>query len=348
MMMRLPICVCIAVAAASAAALYQPVALPAPVVLARYDGHCGWGRGEGFDRSRYNEADGVIILRYDIVERPYWRRVPVTVPIEYGATDQDEQIRHFVATRNMTSSTYAELCYGEDAGREQLVRAVLARAAQYAEPIYQTASALNWCPLNLPCRVPGTPRAWYRTAEMRGLPRFGNGDRVPVAGAMFTGIATNGFDVILKASYFRYPYARRHFAIHPAHIAHCRSNDETALSYALPTVGVVVHRPNDYAHEMAHYFNFTPADAPTAWKEFLPAYHALKVHAFALGIDLGEEGGWAQYQEQYDTTAKIAALSAARTVSADGVKLLADYLAADEGDELRAWCESAYVGRMVL
>ena len=326
--------------------LCHPVAIPSQYVLERYDGLSGWGsRGRGFDAARYNDAGGFIVVRYDTVSHfPYPSElVPVTVPISHGTTAQDEAVRAWIAATPPTAAGYAELCYGE-AWREQLARAVLARAAQYAEQPYHTAREALWCPLNLPCRTPGAPCAWYKTAEMRGVPRFGNGDRVPIAGRMFSGAATNQYDAILAASRFTV----LGFAVLPVAEARCRANDVSGRSYALPTVGVVIHRPQDYAHEMAHYFNFAPADASPGWREFLPAFHALKVHAFSLGIDLGADGGWAEYQSRYCTPGSIAELSESGAVSADGVRLLADYLAAEAGDDVRRWCESPQAGRIVL
>ena len=330
--------------ATNAASLCQPIALPSQYVLARYDGRCGWGlRGRGFDETRYNEGDSCIVTGYTCRIPYVGRKIPLTVPIAHGETAQDEAVRSWIAGVAPTSAGYARLCYGE-AGREQLARAVLARAAQYAGPAYGTAKDALWCPLNLPCREPGTACAWYRTAEMRGVPRFGNGDAVPVAGMMFAGVAGGQYEAILAASLF----AERGLAVRHAAAARCRANDESERSYALPTVGVVIHRASDYAHEMAHYFNFAPADASAEWREFLPAFHALKVHAFSLGIDLGADGGWAEYQSLYGTSAAIAALSESGAVSADGASLLADYLEAEEGDDVREWCESAFVGRIVL
>lgn len=326
---------------AANASLYQPIALPSQHVLDRCDGLRAWGlRGRGFDEARYDEAAGVIVVRHD---RRGAATIKVSVPIERGATAQDEAVRAWIVAEAPTAAGYARLCYGE-AWREQLARAVLARASRYAEQPYGTAKEALWCPLNLPCRDPGTPCAWYRTSDMRGVPRFGNADIVPVAGKMFSGFATNQYAAILAASRF----AARSLAVRPAAAARCRENDEIERSYALPTVGVVIHRPQDYAHEMAHYFNFAPATASAEWREFLPAFHALKVHAHSLGIDLGVVGGWAQYQALYGTAGAIAALSESGEVGADGVALLADYLEADAGDAVREWCESALVGRIVL
>ena len=341
---KFAICALAFVTFAADASLYQPIALPSQYVLDQYDRLGEWGlRGRGYDEARYNEAEGCIIARY-YVRLPYLgQKIPVTVPISHGATQQDETVRAWIVADAPTAAGYAEMCYGA-AGREQLARAVLARAAQYAEEPYWTAKEALWCPLNLPCRELGTPCAWYKTAEMHGVPRFGNADCVPVAGKMFSGVATNQYAVILAASRF----AARSLAVRPAAAARCRENDASERSYALPTVGVVIHRPQDYAHEMAHYFNFAPATASAEWREFLPAFHALKVHAFSLGIDLGEDGGWGAYQALYGSSAAIAALSESGTVSTDGVSLLADYLAAEEGEELREWCESAFVGRIVL
>ena len=318
--------------------------LPGGWVLDGYCGLSGWGlRGRGFDAARYDEARGVIVLgcRYMIPVRI--QHLFVTVPIEHGTTAQDEAVRAWIASAPPTAAGYARLCYGAE-WREQLARAVLARASRYAEQPYATAKEALWCPLNLPCRDPGTPCAWYKTSDMRGVPRFGNADVVPVAGKMFAGVATNQYAAVLAASRI----AARSLAVRPAAAARCRDNDGCGRSYALPTVGVVIHRPQDYAHEMAHYFNFAPAGATEEWREFLPAFHALKVHAFSLGIDLGADGGWAEYQSRYCSPAAIAALSESGEVGADGVALLAEYLEAEQGDAVREWCESALVGRIVL
>lgn len=259
-----------------------------------------------------------------------------------GTTIQGEQVHRWMTNLwGRTAAGYADLCYGAD-GWRQLLRAVLERSAQFADPPYTTAGKALWCPRNLPCLVPGSQRSWYPPREMRFAPISGNGDLVPVTGRMADSAITNGFGSLVSSTSIG---SRR---IRPEHAATCRTMDAQCVSYTLPCVGVVIHRNTDYAHEMAHFFNFPLPDAPFAWKEFLPAFHALKVHAHSLGIDLGAEGGWAQYQARYGTAEAVGELSASAEVSEDGVALLVQYNQSAAGSDVRRWCESASVGRMVL
>ena len=257
-----------------------------------------------------------------------------------GKTTYDEMIRLYVATTRVTAASYAALCYGQ-LGVRQMVRAVYERAYAYREPPEQLATMANGCAHVMPCHPDNMVLSFYRVTS-RLYPRLGMADTIPVAGKMFSGYSDNTIDLLLSAMSRVLPRHR----ILPSSILRCKSYDENEQSYALPLVGIAIHRPDAYAHEFAHFFNPPAVRSPENWQEFLPAFHALKLHAFLLGIDLGAPGGWADYWAIVGNADAIARLWRQGVMSRDGVKLLEDVLM--NKPHMRGWCANDAIGRMVL
>ena len=282
-----------------------------------------------------------------------------------GASEMDETIRGAVLDGSVSVLEYARRMYG-DAACRQIVRAALQRGEQYVESPYTTASAALYNPANIPMLMPGMKKAPYSATDAT-LPKSGLGDGIPIAGRCVA--ATNALDYLLWGA----RYTARGYTIRPEARSAAEALDDEGRSYALPTIGVALHRPSDYAHELAHFINPTHSlsnetavstgfsegtlNACTSWKEFLPAYHALKVDAWSRGIDLGMPGSWTDYWAIVGQSAEtIAALDG--SMSADGMALLTAYREAkaaegtpgDNADyvRIRSWCESDAIGRAVL
>lgn len=289
---------------------------------------------------------------------------------EFGKTAHsamDDRLREAITNHPCRVLSYAATIYGEGAVR-QIVRAALERGEQYIESPYTTASVCLYNPSNIPVPMPGARKVPFAVAGAK-LPRNGLSDRIPFAGRCFGVANTNAIERLLEAA----RYALRGYAMSPEAVAAAAALDAAGRSYCLPTVGIALHTSADCAHEFAHFANPTrslPAEsaastgfsqatlnACTSWKEFLPAFHALKVDAWSRDIDLGAPGGWAAYWAIVGASVEtIAALQG--EMSADGVALLAAYREAKSAEgtandnpdyaRLRAWCESDSIGRMVL
>lgn len=257
-----------------------------------------------------------------------------------GETDYDEEMRALISKTRVSAATWAEACYGP-LGMRQLVRAIYERAKAYREDPGILAGMCAACPQVMPCAAPGVPLAFYSITS-RLWPKLGCGNAVPITGQMIVGTAANSIDIILAAVSRAIPRSR----IMPTSIALCRANDDAHISYALPLVGVVIHQPNAYAHELAHFFNPPAVRSPNGWAEFLPAYHALKVHAFRAGIDLGAPGGWKVYYSRFGSLEKVRELSTGKTVSGDGVELLSRVVAGDTA--VAELCANDGIGRLTL
>ena len=66
-----------------------------------------------------------------------------------------------------------------------------------------------------------------------------------------------------------------------------------------------------------------------------------------MGIDLGVSGGWAQYMSTLTADEDWAAASAQR-LPANTLLMLQLYVSGGGSADLRAWCESDAMGRMIL
>ena len=150
----------------------------------------------------------------------------------------------------------------------------------------------------------------------------------------------------------------------------CERNDGDSRSYALFPIGVVIHRGQDAAEELAHFNNFAfPHDSSpcttfstpggnyvTTWDEFAAAYRGIKVDAWRQKIDLGRPGAAREYANSMLGDDALAEL--ASRVPANSFKLLLVYGEAlsDEGTsrdnedrmKIRSWMDSDSVGRKIL
>ena len=317
------------------------------------------------DHSRTNYTEMIFVSTNIVHHAVYtWDEEEFRVP---GPTEMDETIHVAISNGMKSVLAYAQLMYGDGAVR-QIVRAALERGEQYIESPYTTASAGLYNPANIPVPMPGARKVPFAVAGAK-LPRNGLSDTIPIAGSCFGSNNTNAIERLLIGS----KYALRGYAMSPEAVAAAASLDAAGRSYAIPTVGIAIHTPADYAHEFAHFANPTRSlpdetaastgfsqatlNACTSWKEFLPAYHALKAAAWSRDIDLGAPGGWAAYWAIVGASVEtIAALQG--EMSADGVALLAAYREAKSAEgtandnpdyaRLRAWCESDSIGRMIL
>jgi len=239
-----------------------------------------------------------------------------------------------------------EKCYGETY-EEQMIRALSARTLQFGGPMNEIAMLAKVNPINIPVLVPGTPRVPFRTFAARYKIVK---DLFPVRVDMMyiSGrqqfCETNAFDDLVS----RY---RKAYGVTPTFQSFvegvCRSNDTNQVSYALFPLGIVVHRACDYTEEFAHFVNVGDPYGSRDFEEWKAAYHGAKVDAWKMGIDLGVPGGWAQYISALTADENWAAASAQR-LPANTLLLLQLYVSGGGSADLRAWCESDAMGRMIL
>lgn len=272
----------------------------------------------------------------------------IRVPFQkLGDVMVEDEIRAPMAgQQRYTVEMILKKCYG-DACEEQMIRALSARTLQYGGPMNETAMLAKVNPINIPVLEPGTPRVPFRTFATRYKIMK---DLFPVRGDMLyvSGrqqfCETNAFDDLVS----RY---RRAYGVTPTFqpwvAGHCRSNDVNRNSYALFPMGIVVHNACDYTEEFAHFVNVGDPYGSRDFEEFKAAYHGAKVDAWKMGIDLGVSGGWAQYISALTADEDWAAASAQR-LPANTLLMLQLYVSGGGSADLRAWCESDAMGRMIL
>ena len=272
------------------------------------------------------------------VRVPFKKLGDVTVEEEIPAPKAGQQC--------YTVEMILKRCYG-DACEEQMIRALSARTLQYGGPMNETAMLAKVNPINIPVLQPGTPRVPFRTFAARYKIMK---DLFPVRGdIMYVSgrqqfCETNAFDDLVS----RY---RRAYGVTPTFqpwvAGHCRSNDVNRSSYALFPLGIVVHNACDYTEEFAHFVNVGDPYGSRDFEEFKAAFHGAKVDAWKMGIDLGVSGGWSAYigaltvDENWKT-------EAASRIPANTLLMLQLYVDGGGSADLRAWCESDSIGRMVL
>lgn len=263
----------------------------------------------------------------------------------------DQDVLDVIAdNRGITALSYAKACYGS-AAVSQISRSVLARAEHFVENPYTAASQFLYNPANLPVRPPDA--RMIRLSSVK-FPRRGANANIRIAGRLVG--TTNAAEVVSEDVWL----GGKCWKMMPAQVERLKNNDRSGISYCMPGFGVAIHRPSDYAHEVAHYFNWAIAAESSAiigydltWAEFLPAFHGLKVHAFRKGYDLGTGGAFAEYFASIDFNADIE-----RELSRDAYQLLLYYrdAATAEGTEndtagkrnIRDYCRSDAIGREVL
>ncbi len=248
--------------------------------------------------------------------------------------------------QNYTVECILEKCYG-DSYEEQMIRALSARTLQFGGPMNEIAMLAKVNPINIPVLEPGTPRVPYKTyAAKYKITR----DLFPVRGDMLyiSGrqqfCETNAFEDLCSR------YARAYGVtptFQPWVADVCRSNDTNQVSYALFPLGIVVHRAQDYTEEFAHFVNVGDPYGSRDFEEWKAAYHGAKVDAWKLGIDLGVSGGWQEYISTLTADEDWESNSATR-VPANTLLLLQLYVPGGGSSDLRAWCESDALGRMIL
>jgi hypothetical protein len=213
----------------------------------------------------------------------------------FGASEQDKEIWNLVP---LTQPKYSS-CYGS-AAEWQTTRAVAERANQFAEHPAQTVYRSHGDLRNLPVLPPGGTTTLYRTWwAMRGHAPFHPHDEI----ARSSGPSGN-YDK-LKTMYESWQGV--HVVVAPTCAVLCAANDAIRRSYSLPPFGVVVFSMDAIAEEYAHFFNWSPPgeastgfsagplNAVTSWGEFKAAFRGLKLDAWRLGYDVGEQGGMDAY-----------------------------------------------------
>ena len=263
-----------------------------------------------------------------------------------------------------TAESYARASYGEGWDM-QVRRAIYERALDFAEPVNQTAMIARMDYRNLPCLPPGAPRGRFSVWKAVYGTRYDKGQPV-----IWTGRMAWHADAI-GALIDRYSHVRNvHASIPEASLEACARNDGDSRSYSLYPIGVVIHRGQDAAEELAHFHNFAfPHDSSpcttfstpggnyvTTWDEFAAAYRGLKVDAWRRGIDLGKPGAAREYAASMLDGDALAGLSS--RVPANSFKLILVYGEAlsDEGTnrdnddrvKIRSWMDSDSVGRKIL
>lgn len=269
-----------------------------------------------------------------------------------------------VLQEGCTAESYAKASYG--AGWDmQVRRAIYERALDFAEPVNQTALMARMDFRNLPCLPPDTPRGRFSVWSAVYGTRYEKGQPV-----IWTGRMAWHADAI-GALIDRYSHVRNvHASIPGPSLEACARNDGESRSYALFPIGVVIHRGQDAAEELAHFHNFAyPHDTSpcttfgtpggnyvTTWDEFAAAYRGLKIDAWRQKIDLGKSGSAREYAATMLTVDALVELSS--RVPANSFKLLLVYGEAlsDEGTsrdnddrvKIRSWMDSDSVGRKIL
>lgn len=275
---------------------------------------------------------------YYVIKVPYRKLADVVYCEEIDAPKAGKQI--------YTVEMILKKCYG-DSMEDQMIRAISARSMQFGGPMNEICLLAKVNPINIPVLVPGTTRIPFRTFAARYKIIK---DLFPVRGDMLyvSGrqqfCETNAFNDLVS----RYSKA---YNVNPTFqtwvAGACHSNDTSQVSYALFPLGIVVHRAQDYSEEFAHYINVGDPYGRRDFEEFKAAFHGAKVDAWKMGIDLGVSGGWAQYISALTADEDWAAASAQR-LPANTLLMLQLYVSGGGSADLRAWCESDAMGRMVL
>lgn len=213
----------------------------------------------------------------------------------FGASEQDAEIWNLVP---ITQPKYSS-CYGS-AAEWQTARAVAERAEQFVEHPAQTMYRSHGDLRNLPVLPPDSTSTLYRTWwAMRGYAPFHPADEVARSSH-----PSGNYDR-LKTMYETWQGV--HVVVAPTCAVLCAANDAIRRSYSLPPFGVVVFSMDAIAEEYAHFFNWSPPgeastgfsagplNAVTSWGEFKAAFRGLKLDAWRLGYDVGEQGGMDAY-----------------------------------------------------
>ena len=260
----------------------------------------------------------------------------------YGTLIKYEPDRGKGSRQNYTVECILEKCYG-DAMEEQMRRALSERALQFGGPLNEIAMIAKCNPVNLPVLRPGvTNRVPFKTWAARYKIWRVRGEMLYISGRQQF-CETNAFDDLVSRFKVAYNITPGfHGFVEPI----CRSNDTNRVSYCLYPLGIVVHRAEDYTEEFAHFVNMGPT-RDSEWEEWKAAYHGAKVDAWKMGIDLGVSGGWSAYiaaltaDENWETAARS-------RIPANTLLMLMLYVDGGGNADMRAWCESDSIGRMIL
>ena len=211
-----------------------------------------------------------------------------------AASDQDMELVPGFVNQHKWASMYGR---GSDF---QLARAIAERVEQFVEPPAQTVFRSHGDLRNLPVFPPDYSKTLYRTWwSMRGYAPYRPADVVPVSG-----MDSGNFEELKR----QYDSAHGCIAIvAPTCSVLCAASDALRQSYSISPFGVVLFDYGARAEEHAHFFNWSPPGSPAtgfsqdtyneiaAWGEFKAAYRGLKVDAWRLGFDVGEQGGMESY-----------------------------------------------------
>lgn len=244
--------------------------------------------------------------------------------------------------QNYTVECILEKCYG-DAMEGQMRRALSERATQFGGPLNEIAMIAKCNPVNLPVLRPGiTNRVPFKTWAARYKIWRVRDEMLYISGRQQF-CETNAFDDLVSRFKVAYNITPGfHGFVEPI----CRSNDANRVSYSLFPLGIVVHRAEDYTEEFAHFVNMGPI-IDNDWEEFKAAYHGAKVDAWKMGIDVGVAGGWSTYITALTANENWEAEATSR-IPANTLLMLMLYVDGGGSADMRAWCESDSIGRMIL
>lgn len=221
--------------------------------------------------------------------------VVLAAALVIAASDQDVELDRIF---RVAQHDYVGM-YGRES-ESQLARAIAERAEQFVEQPIQTVFRSHGDIRNLPVFPPDFPKTLYRAWwSMRGFAPYRPVDIVPRSS-----LDAGNYEELKKI----YEAAHGCVAIvAPTCAVLCAASDAMRRSYSLPPFGVVIFDASACAEEYAHFFNWSPPGSPAtgftqesfnevaSWGEFKAAYRGLKLDAWRLGFDVGEQGGMDAY-----------------------------------------------------
>ncbi len=263
-----------------------------------------------------------------------------------GVTAQDEAVATAI-DEGLTQAKYLALAYGEDA-EEMLADAFAARGAYFTEGGEVVRHLADGDIRNVPCieKVKGFKAGSFLKFKNRNKSAmFKPTDITPVSGRMYG--VSNAFDTLMFALRER---LKRDILVTGQGKSNFRDEfDPQGLSYSFWPLGVAIHSNDAYAEEVSHFFNFTDPRKKSAmykgtwsspdyakvsmWNEYVAALRGVKVHAFALGINLNES--------HFTTQQVVDEHGVTNTVEVAGTPRFDTYFATIEPN-LDAWVAASY------
>lgn len=222
---------------------------------------------------------------------------------EVGITAQDEAIATAI-DGGLSQTAYLSLAYGGSA-EAMLDAAFEARSAYFIETHKVVKHLALGDIRNVPCAEPTKKvqkTSYMKFSKACNAILFKPETATPISGKMF-GVDAAFQDLLARAE----SRIGKPIRIKGANIVsneYSATYDPQGLSYSFWPLGAAIHAKDGYAEEVAHFFNFCDPRKPpmkykgtwsspdyakvSQWNEFVAALRGLKVHAFALGVNLNE------------------------------------------------------------